>query len=165
MTESTIPANDVQLLLQMVKLLVEEKAIAAEEKKEKLRVQQARDESHRKIAQYNEAEERKKQTYCTHLKNQPMRNYFTPKSPKIDYAVSHHHFPDGKTYVRCLICGAKWHKGDTDEFIFIGGKKLQNWTGIGWDKALKMVVESTNTSTSSEIPFTNVMNPTTSQEQ
>lgn len=147
----SLPQNDVQLLLTMVQLLLEEKAQAAEERKAKLVVQQARDESSKKIAGYNEKEERNKQRLCTHQKNQPSKHHYTPRALKVDYAVGYHLYPDGVAEIRCLICGAKWHKGDTDEQWTKNGVVRKNWTKMGWQAALRMVQESSNTPTRSEL--------------
>ena len=158
---SQLPPNDVQLLLTMVQLLMEEKAQAAEERKARLVVQQARDESSKKLAGYNEKEERNKQRLCTHQKNQPSKHHYTPRALKVDYAVSYHVYPDATAAIRCLICGAVWHKGDTAEQWTKNGVLRKNWTGKGWTEALRMVQESSNTPTRSElaVPQATVLGP------
>lgn len=148
----TLPQNDVQLLLSMVQLLIEEKAQAAAEKQTKLILQQARDSSNRKINEYNEREDRLKQKLCTHQKNLKSKHHVTPAAIKIDYAVSYHVYPDAQATIRCLICGATWHKGDTQEKWMKQGVLVRNWTKLGWTEALKMVKESSNTPTQSEFP-------------
>lgn len=148
----TLPQNDVQLLLSMVQLLIEEKATAAAEKQAKLIIEQARDSSNRKINEYNEREARLKQKMCTHQKNLKSKHHVTPAAIKIDYAVSYHVYPDAEAAIRCLICGATWHKGDTTERWMKQGVLVRNWTKLGWIEALKMVKESSNTPTQSEFP-------------
>jgi len=143
--------SDTQLLLKLVQLLMEDKQIEAEERKAKRASQELRDKSNRSLAEYNEKVEQNKQRICTHLKNQPSKLYKSAPSIRTDYAVSHHTFPDGNTYIRCLICGAKWHKGDTVQLKWKDGKQVENWTGIGWKEAVQMVAASTNTATASEI--------------
>jgi hypothetical protein len=150
-TPETPAANDTQLLLQLVKLLMEDKQIEAEERKAKRVAQEARDKSSRQISDYNEKQQQNREKLCTHLKNQPSKLYKSAPSIRTDYAVSHHTFPDGNTYIRCLVCGAKWHKGDTAETWTKKGAKVPNWTGIGWVDAVKMVAQSTNTATASEL--------------
>jgi len=150
MGESVIPQGDIQLLFKMVQILIENQAVEAEEKKAKRVAQEARNVQYQKISEYNEKTELNKQRLCTHLKNQPSKLYRSAPSIRTDYAVSHHTFPDGNTYIRCLICGAKWHRGDTPELWEKNGKMVENPTGIGWRQAIKMVAESTNTSTASE---------------
>lgn len=146
--QASLPVVDVQLLQTMLAVLLEEKSLEAAEKKEKRRVAEQRNEARQKLAQYNEQEEKKKQTICTHLKGGK-----GPKNAKVDYALYHHTFPDTSTYIRCQICGMKWRKGDTTELLTRHGKQVDNHTGIGWKEAIKMLSESTNTPTSSEIPM------------
>jgi len=151
MTDTTIPQNDTALLLQLVRLLIDDKKVEAEERQAKRVVQKARDKTTRELSEYNEKVEQNKQRICTHLKNQPSKFYKSAPSIRDDFAVSHHTFPDGNTYIRCLICGAKWHKGDTQETWMRKGQKVPNWTWIGWKEAVQMVAKSTNTATASEI--------------
>ena len=152
-TGTALPSADMQVLASLVQLLLEERAEAAKEKKERAAIKQVRDESDRKLSAYNEKEERNKQRLCTHQKNQPSKHHHTPRALKTDYAVSYHIYPDGDTKIRCLICGAVWRKGDTAEMFNTGQHKgKKNWTKIGWNEALKMVAESTNTPTRSETP-------------
>jgi len=145
-----IVQNDTQLLLQLVQLLVEDKRADAEDRKAKRARQEVLDKSARQTSDAKEEQQKKREQYCTHLKNQPSKHYKSAASIRIDYAVSHHTFPDGNTYIRCLICGAKWHRGDTQETWTKKGVKVPNWTGLGWQDAVKMVAASTNTATASE---------------
>lgn len=157
-TAQNLPTADMQVLASLVQLLLEERAEAAKEKKERAVIKQARDESDQKLSAYNEKEKRNIQRMCTHQKNQPSKHHHTPRALKTDYAVSYHVYPDGISKVRCLICGAQWFKGDTAE-MFNGGpyKGKKNWTKIGWNEALKMVAESTNTPTKSELNMINAV--------
>lgn len=148
---SQLPQTDVQALLLMVQLLLDEKREAAEEKAKIRAIREKRDSSDRQLSAYNEKEERNKQRLCTHLKNLPSRHHFTPRALKDDYAVSYHVYPDGVAKIRCLICGAVWHKGDTAEKWTKNNVVVKNWTKLGWIEAMKMVSNSTNTPTKSEL--------------
>jgi hypothetical protein len=75
-----------------------------------------------------------------------------------DYAVYIHTYPNAEQVIRCFLCGMKWKRRDTDEFLLRGdgnGKlvKIVNHTGIGWAKAVEMLADTTNTPSSSEIPI------------
>jgi len=47
----------------------------------------------------------------------------------------------------------KWLPADTKEFLYRGGKKIPNHTGLGWEDAILMAAESSNMASSSEIPM------------
>lgn len=142
------PINQ-EVLLSLVQLLLAERQDAILEKQEKLRARQARDEQRRINAEYNEAEVKEKQRICTHKKGGTRG----PKSTKLDYAVYFHTFTDGSSYIRCLICGAKWKSTDTKEYLVRRGQKVPNHTGIGWAEAHQMLGQSTNSPSSSEVQF------------
>lgn len=150
---ATVPATDMALLQQMVAILLEEKAEASAEKKEKRRIHEARVKSRENLSQYNLEQKIKAQSICTHLKGgKPSAD--NPRSAKIDYAVGHHTFPDHTSAIRCHICGMLWKRKDTVDFLQRGGKQVVNHTGIGWLEAVKMLRESTNTPTASETNVT-----------
>lgn len=135
--------DDAALLRNMLSILMEEKAELARERQEKKRQLEVRTTSHKSLAKYNEKEQIDKESICTHLKGGKI------KSPRTDYAVGHHTYPDNSSFIRCLICGAKWKKLDTKEFLVRRGKKVPNHTGLGWLDAIQMLKSSTNTPTSS----------------
>ena len=66
---------------------------------------------------------------CSHLKGGDIR-----RGVMKDYNVTGHYFPNGILRIRCSICGKKWFKGDPD-----------------WSEAIRMVNQSTNSISSSEI--------------
>lgn len=88
------------------------------------------------------------QSKCKHLKGGSFRR----RSQAIDPAVYGHTFADGKTRIICNLCKAKWYPGDTAEFFLRNGKKVPNWTGIGWREAVAMAENSSNRPSSSERP-------------
>jgi hypothetical protein len=93
-----------------------------------------------------------KQARCRHLKGGKSRS----KVQKIDYAVYSFTFSDADMYIRCQICGMKWRKNDTKEYLSrtdLKGRvhKIANHTKIGWHEALEMADQSSNTGGSSEI--------------
>lgn len=95
------------------------------------------------------------QTRCRHLKGGrgPKRRGFGK-----DFAVYIHTYPNAEQVIRCFLCGMKWKRRDTDEFLYRGdgnGKLVQvkNHTGIGWAKAVEMLADTTNTPSASEIPI------------
>lgn len=90
-----------------------------------------------------------RQARCRHLKGATS----TAKNPTIDYAVYQHTFVSADTYIRCQICGMRWRPQDTVEYLVRGGRKIANHTKIGWREAYNMTRQSTNTATSSEVPF------------
>ena len=139
-------SSDAATLQMLVQLLLAERQEALEEKQERQRANKARDEQRRINAEYSIAEKNKIQAICTHKKGGKGL-----KSPKTDYAVYAHTFTHNVAYIRCQICGAKWRNVDTTEFLVRRGQKIPNHTNIGWDEALAMLSESTNTPSSSEI--------------
>jgi hypothetical protein len=90
-----------------------------------------------------------RQARCRHLKGATS----TAKNPTIDYAVYQHTFVSADTYIRCQICGMRWKPQDTVEYLVRNGRKIANHTKIGWREAYNMTRQSTNTATTSEIPF------------
>ena len=142
-------AMNQDVLLSLVQLLLAERQDAILEKQEKLRAREAREQQRRLNAEYNEAEVKEKQRVCTHKKGGTRG----PKSTKLDYAVYFHTCTDGSSYIRCLICGAKWKSTDTREYLIRRGEKVENHTGIGWVEAHQMLAQSTNSPSASEVNF------------
>ncbi len=89
------------------------------------------------------------QMRCKHLKG----GRRGPKAGVKDYAISMHTFIGKNSYIKCHLCSAKWEPSDTKETLFRKGKHIRNHTKIGWDEAIAMMGQSTNTPTSSEIPL------------
>ena len=141
-----VPSQDAATLQMLVQLLLAERQDAMQDKQEKLRAHQEREKQRRINAEHNLADKRTGQSHCSHKKNQK-----GIRGPKVDYAVSFHTFTNAESYIRCLICGMKWKNQDSPEFLLRRGQKVENHTSIGWKEAYKMLGESTNTATSSEV--------------
>lgn len=139
------PKEDTTLQL-LVQLMLAERQDSLLEREEKKRARQARDKQREINAEYMFAEKRQAQQLCTHKKGG--RGL---KGPKVDYAVSFHTFVNAESYIRCLICDMKWKNTDTQEYLIRRGVKIPNHTGLGWKDAYRMVLESSNTATSSEV--------------
>jgi hypothetical protein len=90
-----------------------------------------------------------RQARCSHLKGQTS----TANNPTVDYAVYQHTFINADTVIKCRYCAMKWRPEDTVEFLVRKGKKISNHTKIGWREAKLMVKQSTDKSSTSEIPF------------
>lgn len=138
------------LLLKMVELLLAQQTEEMQEKAERKRAQEAKDAQRKINAEYAQKEKQKIQSICTHKKGGKLQ------SPRTDFALYHFTFTDQTTYIRCQICGMKWRKVDTDEFLVRRGEKIPNHTGIGWLKALQMLGQSTNTPSSAEVTINTV---------
>ena len=138
--------SDAATLQMLVQLLLAERQEALLERQEKKQTQELRDKQRRINADYNVAEKNKAQSLCTHQKGGKH-----PTPGVLNYAVYHHTFTDQTVYIRCQICGMKWRKLDTTEFLVRKGEKVPNHTGIGWTEAYKMLAHTTNTPTSSEV--------------
>lgn len=140
------PVSDQATLQMLVQLMLAERQEQLEQRREQQIARAERDKQRRMNAEYNEAEKKQSQSLCTHKKGGKGL-----KGPKVDYAVSFHTFVSADSYIRCLICGMKWKNTDTDETLTRRGKQIPNHTGIGWKAAYKMLQESSNTATSSEV--------------
>lgn len=139
------PASDASVLKLLVELMLAERQEAMQDKAERKRANQARDEQRKVNAEYSKKQKETIQAMCPHKKGGKLQ------SPRTDYALYHHTFTDQTTYIRCQICGMKWRKVDTEEFLIRKGQKIPNHTGIGWKEALRMLGQSTNTPSSSEV--------------
>lgn len=138
--------TDAATLHLLVQLLLAERQEALLDRQAKATAHQEKEKQRKINAEYNEAEKIQSQTLCSHKKNQK-----GVKGPRVDYAISFHTFTSAESYIRCLICGMKWKNKDTDEFLTRRGVQVKNHTGIGWKAAYKMLGESSNTATSSEV--------------
>jgi hypothetical protein len=83
-----------------------------------------------KSLRFASPEDRRPKEKCKHLKGASRG----PKNLHKDYNVSMHTFPDGRTRVCCLQC--TWISWQGDE---------------NWEEALRMVDQSTNTASKSEV--------------
>lgn len=72
--------------------------------------------------------------YCDHRKGGYSVRGAAPRGGIVDYNVSLHTFSNGKARVRCNKCGKRWFRGDAD-----------------WADAVRMVEQSSNSPSSSEI--------------
>jgi hypothetical protein len=145
-SQAAIPDTDAATLKLLVQLMVAERQEALMLRQEQAIHFKERDKQRRITSEYNITEKNKSQELCTHKKGGKGL-----RGPKVDYAVSFHTFVSADSYIRCLICGMKWKNQDTQEFLIRRGKKIPNHTGLGWKDAYRMVTESTNTATSSEV--------------
>jgi hypothetical protein len=90
---------------------------------------------------------KQKQAACLHLKGGDLR-WKMMRDP----AVYFHRFVDNTVYIKCILCKMKWYPVDTADTIFRGGQARPNHTHIGWIEAARLVSESTNKPSRSEIP-------------
>lgn len=143
-------ASDASVLKLLVELMLAERQELMQEKAERKRANNVRDEQRKINAEYSKKQKENIQAMCTHRKGGKLQ------SPRTDYALYHHTFTDQTTYIRCQICGMKWRRVDTKDFIIRKGETIPNHTGIGWTEALRMLQQSTNTPSSSEIQVATV---------
>lgn len=149
------PGVSSNVLEALVKTMLEREArLAAKENVEQAAIVK-RDAQRKKNAESHFADETGTQAKCRHLKGGkgPKRRGFGK-----DYAIYIHTYPNAEQVIRCFLCGMKWKRRDTDEFLFRGdgnGKlqKIPNHTNIGWAKAVEMLADTTNTPSASEIPI------------
>jgi hypothetical protein len=144
--KSSAVSEEQAILRTLVQLMVEERQEALNERKAKLESFREKERQRQINAEYQRKENERKQELCTHKKGGKGL-----KGPKVDYALGFHTFSDASSYIRCLICGAKWKNQDTDEYLVRRGERIPNPTGIGWKRAYAMLGESSNTPTSSEV--------------
>ena len=138
--------SDSETLRLLVQLLLADRQEQAQIRQEQLQARQAKDRQRRIDSEYFIKNKNNVQSICTHRKGGK-----GVRSVKVDYAVYHHTFTDASTYIRCQICGMKWRSQDTPEFLLRGGQKIPNHTGIGWKDAVKMLSETSNTASASEV--------------
>lgn len=132
----------IQIMLKREARIANQEEAAEQSRLNKARQRKVNAESH-----YDD--DKDKQARCKHLKGGKNRLRTQVK----DYAVYLHRFINNEQVIRCQLCGAKWKIRDTVEFLYRYGKRIENWTGIGWAEALAMVSESSNKPSSSEIPM------------
>ena len=143
---SAAPAapTDTQSLAALVQLLLADRQEQLLERQAKAAALAEREKQRKINAEFQEKRKRDSQAICTHKKGG--KNW----KGALDYAVNHHTFVNGESYIRCLICGAKWKEQDTAEYLVRRGQKVPNHTKIGWIEAMRMLSDTTNTPTSSE---------------
>lgn len=144
--ETKVEPSKTELLLEL--LAAREGRLAlAEQAAENARIQR---EKQRNVNATHHAQDRlKRQINCKHLKGTS-----GPKSAIDDFAVFLHTFIDGDQVIKCFICGMRWKKDDSVEFLVRDGRRIPNHTRIGWREANNMLSHSTNKPSSSEIPMT-----------
>jgi hypothetical protein len=148
-TAAAVPSTDAATLQMLVQLLLAERQEAMLERQSRTERRIEQDKQHKMNAEQLLKDKKTSQSLCTHKKGGKGL-----KGPKVDYAVSFHTFVGSQSYIRCLVCGMKWKNTDTAEFLTRRGEKIPNHTGISWKEAYRMVTESSNTATSSEVMLT-----------
>jgi len=143
-----VPSSQTQLD-QLLQILVMQQARLAQKDQEIENQRQARDTQREKNAQDHTAKDLLRQARCTHLKG----GRKGPRSQVRDYAIYLHTFIDRHYEIRCFLCKMIWKVNDTVEFLVRRGKKIPNHTKLGWSEAAKMLEQTTNTPSSSEIPL------------
>lgn len=137
-----------QMNAQLLQILIQQQArLAAKDLQEEERIK-ARDKQREKNAQDHTTRDLLRQARCSHLKG----GRKGPRSQVRDYAVGIHTFITGRPEIRCFICKMIWKMNDTAEFLIRNGRKIANHTKLGWYEATKMLEQTTNTPSSSEVP-------------
>lgn len=75
-----------------------------------------------KCATYN------KQTECTHRKGGGFRGRCYARATSVDYAVTEHTFIDGRTRLKCMLCGTEAYNFSGQDFKFAYLRKFANRT-------------------------------------
>lgn len=156
------PAAPVSTELQtLIQLMAQREArqIAKEVAEEKAR--EVRDAQREKNSKNHVQSDLLRQARCTHLKG----GRKGPRSQVRDFAVYMHTYINTEAVIRCFICKMSWKTKDTVEFLYRHGKKIANHTKIGWAEAVKMLEQSTNSPSSSEIPYQNAQPVGTPSEE
>lgn len=145
--------NTVNLLVQVLTLMGQKEARLLKEEEQLRANNLQREAQRRKNAQGQEYERISKQAKCRHRKGGT-----GVKDTKVDYAVGTHTYPDNTCIISCLLCKAKWRNGDTKEYFLRKGRKIANHTHVGWQEAVDMYNNSSNSATRSEID-PNILRP------
>jgi hypothetical protein len=151
--QANLNDGTVNLLVQVLTLMAqkESRTLAQEEQERKNNAQ--RDAQRVKNAQGQEYERISKQAKCRHRKGGT-----GVKDTKIDFCVGTHTYPDNTCIITCLLCKAKWRNGDTREYFLRKGRKIANHTHVGWQEAVDMYNNSSNSASKSEID-PNILRP------
>ena len=138
-----------QMNAQLLQILINQQARLAFKDQQEEEARKTRDAQRAKNAQDHTAKDLLRQARCTHLKG----GRKGPRSQVRDYAVYIHTFIDAHYEIRCFICKMIWKINDTSEFLMRRGKKIANHTKMGWFEASKLLEQTTNTPSSSEVPL------------
>lgn len=138
----------------LLTLLATKEARIAEDEQNKETSRLARNAQREKSSKAHVEKQLVKQARCRHLKGGKLG----PLGGVPNYNVVMHTFIQNQVVGKCNNCGMKWQPGDTPEFLFrLDGKgvkrKIANHTKQGWTEFQAMVIQSTNTPTSSEVPL------------
>jgi hypothetical protein len=133
----------------LIQIMLKREARIAEQEEKVEESKRSKAAQRRRNAESNFDDDKERQSRCKHLKGGKNRLRTQVK----DFAVYLHRFINNEQVIRCTLCGAKWKVRDTKEFLYRYGKRVENWTGIGWVEALAMVSESSNKPSSSEVPM------------
>jgi hypothetical protein len=138
-----------QMNAQLLQILIQQQARLAAKDQQEEEARLARAKQREKNSQDHTAKDLLRQARCSHLKG----GRKGPRSQVRDYAVYIHTYIDSHYEIRCFICKMIWKINDTAEFLVRRGKKIANHTKMGWFEASKMLEQTTNTPSSSEIPM------------
>jgi hypothetical protein len=133
----------------LAELMLKREARAAAKEEAEEAAKQVRDKQRDQNARSHFEDHLAKQTNCKHLKGGKNRIRTQAK----DYAVYLHTFINSERIITCFLCGMKWKPKDTREFLVRYGKQIANHTHLGWEDAVQMASETSNQSSSSEIPM------------
>lgn len=141
------PKASGKTLEELVAVMLRREGREALEEENRLITQQTKQKQREHNAKDHDSKILLKQARCKHLKGGKTRI----KTQQIDYAVAAHVFVNAVVYIRCLVCGARWYREDTSEYLVRRGHKISNHTHIGWREAVQMTLQSSNTQTKSEM--------------
>lgn len=145
-TVQTVEKTQMDMLLN---ILIQQQARLAMKDQQEEESRKVRDKQREKNSADHTAKDLLRQARCTHLKG----GRKGPRNQVRDYAIYLHTYIDSSYTIRCFICKMTWKINDTVEFLVRKGKKIANHTKIGWFEATKMLEQTTNTPSSSEIPL------------
>lgn len=133
----------------LIKIMLQREMRLAKEEELKAIQKDKRDKQREFNAKHHYDAKIERQVKCRHKKG----GRSGPKSQVTDFAVYYHTFINNEAVIKCMLCGAKWKVNDTKQYLVRNGKHIPNHTKIGWEEAMVMVGQSTNTPTSSEVPL------------
>lgn len=131
---------------QLLEAFLKREKVALQEQETKENLLKQRMEHYAKNSTSRHNATMKSQSYCKHKKGGKLQ-----RAGNVDYSVFIHKYVDQTEVIKCQLCGMKWRKNDTVEFLVRGDKKIKNHTGIGWAEARQMVAQSSNRPSSTEI--------------
>lgn len=143
------PSQQQASLDAMLKVMLTREARLAKAEEDAEKARQHRELQRDRNAKSSYEDARVLQAKCKHLKGGKHRS----RVQVTDYAVYHFTYINMERVIRCFLCKAKWKTQDTREFLVRNGKKIANHTKIGWDEAVAMLGQSSNTPSSSEIAY------------